>query len=63
MAKFTDKQVLQLMLEVLRRRLKFYDDYPLNSATADLQLAVQKRTSLIKHLIENLEFYSSFEFD
>lgn len=63
MAKFTDKQVLELFSDELARRLKSDLDYVPKLDSEDFKLSIQTRINLLKDLIASLEFYLNYEFD
>lgn len=63
MAKFTDKQVLELFRDELARRLKCDQDYLPSQNDHEFCLIIKSRINLFQDLIATLEFYSNYEFD
>lgn len=63
MAKFTDKQVLELFSYELARRIKSDQEYLGSQQQSEFRLVVQSRISLLNDLKLSLEFYRNYEYD
>ena len=63
MAKFSDKQVLELFSSVLARRLQSDEESARSLEDVNYRLFLEGRMALLCDLLNLLEFYSTYEFD